>query len=223
MQKALKASYYIKMKANPNRRGESKMRKNSILLAHVMILSIILEVTAFAGEPPKPFGLTIGKTTYAQTLETLQQRKWNYQEYVKKQLKLIDKKDPGRGKNTFLIVSPKDTEGVKNIMIFFDGNSALDALIVDLDPKLFYIIWDELDKKYDFVSKNLEGDYFSSDYPRILWQKENVYIELQKVSSHRVRLVYVEKLLYENYKDFLYKIYEPYRRKKSKKDWMDNL
>jgi hypothetical protein len=199
------------------------MRKNSILSAFVMFLSIIQGVTAYAGEPPKPFDLTIGKTTYAQTLETLQQRKWNYQEYEKKQLKLMDTKDPGRGKNTFLLVTPKDTEGVKNIMIFFDGNSALDALIVDLDPKLFYIIWDELDKKYDFVSKNLEGDYFSSDYPRILWQKESVFIELQKVSPHHVRLIYVEKLLYENYKDFLQKTYEPYRRKKSKKVWMDNL
>ena len=199
------------------------MRKMSILLAHVMILSIIWGVTAYAGEPPKPFDLTIGKTTYTQALETLQQRKWNYQEYIKKQLKPIDKKDPDRGKNTFLSVKPKDVEGVKNIMIFFDGNSALDALIVGLDPKLFYVIWDELDKKYDFVSKNLEGDYFTSDYPRVLWQKESVYIELQKVSSHRVRLVYVEKLLYENYKDFLQKTYEPYRRKKSRKSWMDDL
>ncbi|MCJ7538595.1 MAG: hypothetical protein MUO88_02920 [Desulfobacterales bacterium] len=199
------------------------MRKNSVLLAHLMILSIILGVTAYAGEPPKPFDLTIGKTTYTQALETLQQRKWNYQEYIKKQLKLIDKKDPDRGKNTFLSVNPKDTEGVNNIMIFFDGNSVLEALIVGLDPKLFYVLWDELDKKYDFVSKNLEGDYFTSDYPRVLWQKESVYIELQKISSHRVRLVYVEKLLYENFKDFLNKIYEPYRRKKSKKDWMDDL
>jgi hypothetical protein len=199
------------------------MKKNSILSAFIMFLSILLGVTAFAGEPPKPFDLTIGKTTYGQTLETLEQRKWSYQEYQKKQLKLMDKKDPDRGKNTFLLVTPKDTEGVKNIMIFFDGNSALDALIVNLDPKLFYIIWDELDKKYDFVSKHLGGDYFSTDCPRILWQKENVYIELQKVSSHHVRLVYVEKLLYENYKDFLQKIYEPYHRKKSKKVWMDNL
>jgi hypothetical protein len=188
-----------------------------------MILSIILGISAFAGEPPKPFGLTIGKTTYTQALDTLQQRKWNYQEYIKKQLKLVDKKDPNRGKNTFLFVIPKDTEGAKNIMIFFDNNSVLDAMIVDLDSKLFYVIWDELNKKYDFVSKNLEGDYFSSDYPRILWQKEKVYIELQKVSPHYVRLVYVEKLLYENYKDFLQKIYEPYRRKKSKKSWMDEL
>ena len=199
------------------------MKKNSILLAFVTFLSIILGVTAYAGEPPKPFGLTIGKTTYAQALEMLQQRKWNYQEYVKKALKLIDKKDPACGKNTFLFATPKDIEGVKNIMIFFDGNAALDALIVDLDPKFFYIIWEELDKKYDFVSKNLEGDYFTSDFPRVLWQKESVYIELQKVSSHRVRLVYVEKLLYENYKDFLQKTYEPYRRKKSRKSWMDDL
>lgn len=199
------------------------MRKMSILLAHVMILSIIWGVTAYAGEPPKPFDLTIGKTTYTQALETLQQRKWNYQEYIKKQLKPIDKKDPDRGKNTFLSVKPKDIEGVKNIMIFFDSNSALEALIVGLDPKLFYVLWDELDKKYDFVSKNLEGDYFASDYPRVLWQKESVYIELQKVSSHRVRLVYVEKLLYENFKDFLQKTYEPYRRKKSRKSWMDDL
>jgi len=199
------------------------MRKNFILLAHVMIMSIIFGVTASAGEPPKPFGLTIGNTTYAQTLETLQQRKWNYQEYEKKQLKLMDKKDPACGKNTFLFANPKDIEGVKNIMIFFDGNSVLDALIVDLEPKFFYIIWEELDKKYDFVNKHLEGDYFTSDFPRVLWQKESVYIELQKVSSHRVRLVYVEKLLYENYKDFLQKTYEPYRRKKSRKSWMDDL
>jgi hypothetical protein len=199
------------------------MRTNSVLLAHVLILGMIWGVTTYAGEPPKPFDLSIGKTTYAQTLDTLQQRKWNYQEYEKKELKLINQKDPGRGKNTFLFVNFKDIEGVKNIMIFFDGNSVLDALIVDLDPKLFYVIWDELDKKYDFVSKHLEGDYFSSDYPRILWQKENVYIELQKVSPHQVRLVYVEKLLYENYKDFLQKTYEPYQRKKSKKAWMDDL
>jgi hypothetical protein len=199
------------------------MKNNSVLLAHVLILSMIWVVTAYAGETPKPFGLTIGKTTYAQALETLEQRKWQYQEYEKKELKLIDQKDPGRGKNTFLSVNPKDTEGVNNMMIFFNGNSVLDALIVVLDPKLFYVIWDELDKKYDFVSKHLEGDYFSSDYPRILWQKENVYIELQKVSAYHVRLVYVEKLLYENYKDFLQNNYEPYRRKKSKKAWMDDL
>jgi hypothetical protein len=199
------------------------MKKKFILLGHAMILSIIWGVTAYAGEAPKPFDLNIGKTTYTQALETLQKRNWNYKEYIKKQLKPINKKDPARGKNTFLSVKPKNTEGVNNIMIFFDSNSVLEALIVNLDPKFFYVIWDELDKKYDFVSKNLEGDYFTSDYPRVLWQKESVYIELQKVSSHRVRLVYVEKLLYENFKDFLQKIYDPYRRKKSKKDWMDDL
>lgn len=199
------------------------MKKNPVFLVNVIILSIILGVMAYAGEPPKPFGLTIGKTTYAQALEILKQRKWNYQEYVKKQLKLIDKKDPNRGKNTFLALKPKHSEDIKNIMIFFDSNSILEALIVGLDPKLFHVIWDELDKKYDFVSKNLEGDYFTSDYPRILWQKERVYIELQKVSSHRARLVYVEKLLYENFKDFLHKTYEPYRRKQSRKNWMDDL
>ena len=199
------------------------MRKNSVLPALVMILSILLGATAFAGAPPKPFGLTVGKTTYAQTLETLQNRKWNYQEYLKKQLKPIDKKDPVRGKNTFLSIKPQNAEGVKNILIFFGGDSVLEALIVGMDPKLFHVIWEELDSKYDFVSKNLEGDYFTTDYPRILWQKENVYIELQKVSSHRIRLVYVEKMLYENFKDFLNKTYEPYRRRQSKKDWMDDL
>ncbi len=199
------------------------MRKNSVLMAHVMILSIILGATAYAGETPTPFGLTIGKTTYVQALETLQHRNWDYQEYLKKQLEQIDKRDPARGKNTFLSVTPKDTEGVKNILIFFDDDSKLDAVIVGMDPKLFYVIWEILDKKYDFVNKHLEGDYFTSDYPRILWQKENVYIELQKVSSHRVRLVYVEKGLYENFKDFLQKTYEPYRRREAKKGWMDDL
>ena len=199
------------------------MKKNAMVLASALLLSIVLGLNSYAGDPPKPFGLMIGKTSYTQTLEALQKREWKYQEYEKKQLKTIGKNDPNRSKNTFLMVVPKDTEGVKNMLVFYNGKSMLDAVIIVLDPKLFYIVWDELDKKYDFVSKNLEGDYFSSDFPRILWQKENVYIELQKVSPHRLRLVYVEKLLYENYKDFLQKTYEPYQRKKTKKGWMDEL
>jgi len=46
---------------------------------------------------------------------------------------------------------------------------------------------------------------------------------LQKLSEHFVRLLYVEKLLYENYKDFLFKPYESFRRREVKPEWMKDL
>ena len=120
-----------------------------------------------------------------------------------------------------MFVNPKDAEGVKNIMIFFDGNSALDALIVDLDPKLFYIIWDELDKKYDFVSKHLEGDYFSSDYPRILWQKESVTLSCKKLAPIMFGWSMSKNCSMKTIKTFSIKIMNRTDAKYQKKDgWM---
>ena len=48
-------------------------------------------------------------------------------------------------------------------------------------------------------------------------------IELQKNSPNRVRVVYVVKGLYENYKDFLNTTYESFRRQQSKLPWMKEL
>ena len=75
----------------------------------------------------------------------------------------------------------------------------------------------------DLVKENLMGEDFTDNYTHVLWEKYNIYIELQKLSAHFVRLLYVEKVLYENYKDFLIKPYERFRRREIKPDWMKEL
>jgi hypothetical protein len=81
----------------------------------------------------------------------------------------------------------------------------------------------ELDDKYDLVRKQLMGEDFTDNYTHVLWQKGDVYIELQRLGPHFVRLVYVEKAMYENYRTFLFKTYESFRRRSSKPDWMNDL
>ena len=88
---------------------------------------------------------------------------------------------------------------------------------------MFSVVMDDLDSKYNLVKKNLMGENFTENYTHVLWEKEGVYIELQKLSDHMVRLLYVEKLLYENYKDFLFKPYESFRRREAKNEWMEKL
>ena len=109
------------------------------------------------------------------------------------------------------------------MMLFFNSESTLDALILVLDPDLFEVVIEELDKKYELIRKSLLGESPSVDYPSVLWQQGNVYVQLQKPSLTRMRLIYVNKLLYENYKDFLKKSYESYRRKQVRKEWMKDL
>jgi len=46
---------------------------------------------------------------------------------------------------------------------------------------------------------------------------------LQRLGPHFVRLVYVEKVMYENYKTFLFKTYESFRRRIIKPEWMNDL
>jgi hypothetical protein len=198
------------------------MKKNIIGIA-VLTVMLILDSTAFAAERPNPFELEVGKTTYEDCIKTLKTRNWNYQEYEKKEFKLIDEKDPARGKNTFILAPLKDMKGARGIRLFFSSQSILDAIIVTLDPDMFVAVMDELDGKYDLVKKNLMGEDFTDKYTHVLWQKDSIYIELQKLSAHFVRLLYVEKLLYENYKDFLFKPYESFRRRAIKPDWMKDL
>ena len=197
--------------------------KKIIIWVTVLTVMLILNSTAFTAERPNPFGLEVGKTTYEDCIKLLKKRDWNYQEYEKKQFKLINEKDPARGKNTFILAKLKDMKGARGIRLFFSSQSILDAIIVTLDPDMFASVMDELDGKYDLVKKNLMGEDFTDNYTHVLWGKDNIYIELQKLSSHFVRLLYVEKTLYENYKDFLFKPYERFRRREIKPDWMKNL
>ena len=169
------------------------------------------------------FGLEIGKSTYEKCIKILEERNLNYQEYEKNQFKLIYEKDPARGKNPLILARLKDMKGARGIRLFFSSQSILDAIIVTLDPEMFASVMDELDGKYDLVKKNLMGEDFTDNYTHVLWGKDNIYIELQKLSAHFARLLYVEKVLYENYKDFLFKPYERFRRREIKPDWMKDL
>ncbi|UCG04910.1 MAG: hypothetical protein JSV83_13370 [Desulfobacterales bacterium] len=197
--------------------------KKTIIGVAVLTVIFILNSTAFTADRPKPFGLEVGKSTYEDCIKILEARNWNYQEYEKKKLKIIDEKDPARGKNTFILAKLKDMKGARGIRLFFSNQSILDAIIITLDPDMFVAVMDEMDDKYDLVKKNLMGEDFTDNYTHVLWEKDNIYIELQKLSAHFVRLLYVEKVLYENYKDFLFKPYERFRRQEMKPDWMKEL
>lgn len=197
--------------------------KKTIIGVAVLTVIFILNSTAFTADRPKPFGLEVGKSTYEDCIKILEARNWNYQEYEKKKLKIIDEKDPARGKNTFILAKLKDMKGARGIRLFFSNQSILDAIIITLDPDIFVAVMDEMDDKYDLVKKNLMGEDFTDNYTHVLWEKDNIYIELQKLSAHFVRLLYVEKVLYENYKDFLFKPYERFRRQEMKPDWMKEL
>ena len=197
--------------------------KKIIIWVTVLTVMLILNSTAFTAERPNLFGLEVGKTTYEDCKKILITQDWNYQEYEKKQFKPIDEKDPDRGKNTFILSKLKDMKGARGIRLFFSSQSILDAIIATMDPDMFAVVMDELDGKYYLVKKNLMGEDFTENYTHVLWEKDNIYIELQKLSAHFVRLLYVEKVLYENYKDFLFKPYERFRRREIKPDWMKDL
>jgi len=189
----------------------------------VIFLALPVCRAAAASGSPIPFGFQIGQTTYEACLAMLKQKKWTFQEYEKKQLKMIDPQSPQRGQNTFILASPREMKGLKGIRLFFSSQTTLDALIVNLAPDLFEIVMNELDDKYELVQKNLMGEDFTENYTHVLWQKGDTYIELQRLGPHFVRLVYVEKVMYENYKTFLFKTYESFRRKSIKPEWMDDL
>lgn len=176
-----------------------------------------------AAEAPAPFGFVPGETTYAAAVDIVDARGWKSVEYEKRQFKKIGTDDPRKGKNTFLLVTPQKLEGIKRILLFFDIDAGLDAVMLVIEANLFESVLDELNEKYTLVEMQLEGKDFSSDYDHVLFRQGHHYIDLQRLSAHHVRLVYVEKLLYENYKDFLLKTYEPFRRKLVKKEWMKDL
>ena len=197
--------------------------KKIMICMLVIFCSLLVYQAATANQNPSPFGFQIGQSTYGACLLMLNEKKWNFQEYEKKQFKMIDAESPERGKNTFILASPREMKGLKGIRLFFSSQSTLDALIVNLEPNLFEIVMNELDGKYDLVQKNLMGEDFTDNYTHVLWQKGDTYVELQRLGPHFVRLVYVEKVMYENYKTFLFKTYESFRRRIIKPEWMNDL
>jgi hypothetical protein len=199
------------------------MKKTLVSLVVAFWLSGGAFAATESSTPPRPFGFAVGKSGYEQVQQQLAEKGWAYQEYEKKGLHEINKDDPVRGKGTFLKIKTKGLEDVRSLLLFFSPERVLDAVIVVLEPKAFDVVMDELDRKYDLVKKKLDGESFTEDCPHVLWQKGPLYIELQRYSPHIVRLVYVEKLLYENYRNFLLKVYEPFRKKEQRHPWMDDL
>ncbi|KPJ79148.1 MAG: hypothetical protein AMJ54_00360 [Deltaproteobacteria bacterium SG8_13] len=194
-----------------------------LIIATICLLVFGGQGNALAADNPQPFGLQTGHTSYAAAVDLLQSRGWKFQEYEKKQFHEIGPQDPNRGKNTFLLVSPGKLEDIRRMILFFSSDSVLNALLIVIEPNLFESVMEDLDRKYKLVKKHLQGQSYSSDYTHVLWEKGTTYIELQRLSPHYVRLLYVEKLLYENYREFLVKTYESFRRGLVKKDWMKEL
>jgi hypothetical protein len=203
--------------------GRFGMRKFVVVFLSLALVGLSSLASAKSKESAKPFGFTIDKTSYEEALKIVQARKWRYDEYEKKQFREIDKKDPLRGKNTFLKALPGDLEGVKSLFIFFGNESAVEALMVVIDPKLFDSVLQVLDSKYPKVERSLSGEKLAESYAYATWEKGSDYIELQKISPFRVRVLYVNKAVYANYRDFLNTSYERYSGKLEKKDWMNEL
>jgi hypothetical protein len=95
--------------------------------------------------------------------------------------------------------------------------------MVVIEPKLFDSVQQVLDSKYRQVERSLSGEKLGEPYPYATWEKGSDYIELQKVSAFRVRVLYVNKAVYANYRDFLSTSYERYSGRLEKKDWMNEL
>jgi hypothetical protein len=199
------------------------MKKPIASLFFSVVIAIFLSSGVDASGKPKPLGFSVGSASYTDVVKNLDERRWAHVEYEKKQFKRIKSNDPARGKNTFIQAEPKDLEGIRNIKLFFSSDSTLDALSILLEPAFFEVVMLELDQKYELVRKSLIGEDPSTEYPHVLWQEGSTYINLQRPSRHRVRLLYVEKGIYENYKDFFHKVWAPYRLKQVKKDWMKDL
>jgi hypothetical protein len=176
-----------------------------------------------AAETVAPFGFGIGTFRYEETLARLNEKDWPFTEYEKKQFKTVDPASDQRGKNTFLRVTPRQMTGVKGLLMFFGPERELQAVLVNLEPSIVAATMAELDDKYRIVQKKLQGESYTSDHPYVLYEKDDVYIELQMYSPHRVRLLYTEKLMWENYREFLQKDYEPFRNRQNRETWMKDL
>lgn len=177
----------------------------------------------WADETVAPFGFGIGTFSYDETLQHLGEKGWKFIEYEKKQFKQIDRASSGRGENTFLKIMDHNLSGVKSLLFFFGPQKTLRAILINLEPQLFAVTMADLDSKYRILQKKLDGEYYSSEYPHILYEKSDVTIELQMYSPHRVRLLYVESLVWENYRNFLQKVYEPHRNQENREAWMKDL
>ncbi|MGD9106232.1 MAG: hypothetical protein PVJ50_09400 [Desulfobacterales bacterium] len=184
---------------------------------------LILLRPVIATERLNPFGLALDQTLYEDTLYQLKQKSWMYEEYERKSFVPVKKDSPRKGRNTFLKVKPKSMEGLRNLYLFFNDRMILEAVIVGLEAQLLSDVKAKLNQKYKLVKDSLLGEDPTVGYAYILWEQSSFYIELQKLSTHNLRLIYVNKTYYENYREFLYKSFGTFRPRKKLVLWLNEL
>lgn len=199
------------------------MRKTLSVIVWLALFLVAFSPALVLGGGPSPFGLTVEGMSYEDVITVLKQRSWHFSEYDKKQLKTIPPDAAERGQNTFFRVQPKGLSGLRSMFLFFNPDRVLSAVMLGMDPRLFYTVKTSLAPKYQLVEDNSEGERLASEYPFVLWRKGEYYIELQKPFPHAVRLLYVNKLLHENYRSFLLKSYGPFKPVPPGADWIKDL
>lgn len=198
------------------------MKRLSLVLVGFSVLSIFLS-PAIAAEKLNPFGLIIDQALYEDVLKELKQKSWKYEEFEKKGFTRVEKNTSQQGRNTFLWVKPKNMEGLKTLYLFFNENKILEAVIGVLERQLLPDVKAELNKKYKLVKDSLLQEDQAVSYAYILWEQSSFYIELQKRGAHNLRLIYVNKTYYENYREFLHKSFESFRPRKKLPPWLKEL
>ncbi|MBC8433258.1 MAG: hypothetical protein H8D96_15215 [Desulfobacterales bacterium] len=198
------------------------MKKFFSLLLGLSVLLISLSPVIAAG-PPKPFGLALDQALYNDVLNLLEQRAWGYEEFEKKGDAPVKKNSPQAGRNTFLRVKPREKEGLRTLYLFFNDKMILEAVIAGLEPRVLPDVKAELNRKYNLVKDSLMGEDSSVSYAYALWQQASFYIELQKLSPHYVRLMYVNQTYYENYREIFHKTLGTFRPRIKLVPWLNEL
>ena len=198
------------------------MKKLLLLILGASII-MFLSIPVFAAGQPEPFGLILDKMSYEDVLNQLNQKSWQFNEYEKKDFKPVKKNSSQLGKSTFLQIKPKKMKGLKSLYLFFNQNRILEAVIMVLDHEMLASVKEVLNQKYKLVKDSLLREDPGTSFPYMLWEQGSAFIELQKLSVHIIRLVYVNKTVYENYREFFYKSYGTFRPAQEPAPWLKDL
>lgn len=198
------------------------MKKLLIALFFFSALLVSLN-SAISADPPKPFGLVLDQATYEDVLNQFEQRSWHYDEFERKGYAPVKKNSSRAGRNTFLRVKPREMEGLRILHLFFNDNKKLEAVLAGLEPQVLPDVKIELNRKYELVKDSLMNEDSSVSYAYVLWQQASFYIELQKLSPYNVRVMYVHKTYYENYREVFHKTFGTFRPQKKMVPWLNEL
>ena len=190
---------------------------------------MLFSVSAFATDEPRPFGLVLNKMSYEDVLNQLNQKSWQFNEYERKDFKRVKKNSLQRGKSTFLQIKPnlqikpKKMKGLRSLYLFFSHDRMLEAVIMVLDNELMVGAKEALNQKYKLVKDSLLKEDPGTSFSYMLWEQGSSFIELQKLSVHIIRLVYVNKTVYENYREVFYKTFGIFRPPQEPAPWLKDL